>query len=368
MHTSIPGVTNDGGLCVKSQAKAPLSVPTARNVLTSAVAAWLGLMALTLSCFAQTNPGPTAASGSDVIAVVLDQKIAAGERRHLSGIILRALFHRYADEHKLQPSDAELDAFTDGTRKAAERNQAELETQRDKLQTELKSSALSDREREDRAAQLASIEKALRAAVQVRKGEGVEGDTLRGAKRRLAMEWVRAWKINKALYAQYGGRVIFQQAGPEPLDAYREFLKEQERNGAFKITDPQCEADFWRYFTNDAMHVFYSKEEGEKFIDTPWWMMKEDLQTQAATTAQIHRSSLEKAIRNNLWRLSMAADQFFLEKGVDKVTLDQLVGPGKYLEQLRPVDGEDYSKLDLTRGATPWKIVSGGGITVTYNR
>ena len=32
---------------------------------------------------------------------------------------------------------------------------------------------------------------------------------------------IRQWKINKALYDQYGGRIIYQQLGPEPLDAYR---------------------------------------------------------------------------------------------------------------------------------------------------
>ncbi|HEY0943857.1 MAG TPA: hypothetical protein VGD81_01275, partial [Opitutaceae bacterium] len=229
MHTPIPGVTNDGGLCVKSQAKSALSYLSACRARAWAFAAGLVVMALTMPCFAQTNPGPNAAgTDSEVIAVVLDREITAGERRHVSGIILRTLFHQYADEHKLQPSDAELDAFTDGTRKAAERSQAELETQRDKLQTELTSSALSDRERQDKETQLSSIEKALRTAALVRKG--VENDTLFSAKRRHALEWVRAWKINKALYAQYGGRVIFQQAGPEPLDAYREFLKEQERN------------------------------------------------------------------------------------------------------------------------------------------
>ena len=68
--------------------------------------------------------------------------------------------------------------------------------------------------------------------------------------------------------------MIFQQAGAEPLDAYRDFLKEQEKNGAFKIMDKTDESEFWKYFTNDAMHKFYSKDEGAKFINTPWWMMK----------------------------------------------------------------------------------------------
>ena len=57
----------------------------------------------------------------------------------------------------------------------------------------------------------------------------------------------------------HGGRVIFQQAGPEPLDACRDFLKEQQKMRAFQILDTKHEA---------------SKEEGARFINTPWWLME----------------------------------------------------------------------------------------------
>ena len=92
-------------------------------------------------------------------------------------------------------------------------------------------------------------------------------------------------------------------------------------------------------------------------------------QTQVANAfADVKRSSMEKTILNNLRQLAAAADQFFLEHGVDKVKFEQLVGPDKYIKQLTPIDGEDYSKLDLTLGASPWKIVSASGITVSYDR
>ncbi|MBM2840094.1 MAG: hypothetical protein HW412_622, partial [Bacteroidetes bacterium] len=28
-------------------------------------------------------------------------------------------------------------------------------------------------------------------------------------------------------------------------------------------------------FTDDGMHTFYSKGDGAKFINTPWWLMEE---------------------------------------------------------------------------------------------
>ena len=92
-------------------------------------------------------------------------------------------------------------------------------------------------------------------------------------------------------------------------------------------------------------------------------------QTQVASAFEkVRRSSMEKAILNNLRQLAAAADQFFLENGVDKVKLEQIVGPDKYIKKLNPVDGEDYSKLDLTQGVAPWKITSDSGITVAYER
>ena len=75
---------------------------------------------------------------------------------------------------------------------------------------------------------------------------------------------------------EYGGRIIFQQGGPEPLDAYRRFLEAQQRQGAFAIADKELEAAFWRYYKDDAIHSFYptgSAEEAQAFASR-WWLTK----------------------------------------------------------------------------------------------
>ena len=89
----------------------------------------------------------------------------------------------------------------------------------------------------------------------------------------MAAAFIRQWKINRALYQQYGGRIIFQQGGPEPLDAYRKFLEEQRAHGDFVIVNKELERAFWRYYLNDAMHTFYpagSKDEAQAFETPPW--------------------------------------------------------------------------------------------------
>lgn len=58
------------------------------------------------------------------------------------------------------------------------------------------------------------------------------------AEQQVAEAMVGQWKINKVLYDEYGGRIIFQQAGLEPIDAYAVFLRYIEEEGALEILDP----------------------------------------------------------------------------------------------------------------------------------
>ncbi len=93
------------------------------------------------------------------------------------------------------------------------------------------------------------------------------------ARLEIAGAFIRQWKINKALWEQYGGRVIFQQGGPEPLDAYRKFLEESQANGDFRIENSAMESAFWRYYRDESIHSFYppgSAEEREAMITPPW--------------------------------------------------------------------------------------------------
>ena len=89
----------------------------------------------------------------------------------------------------------------------------------------------------------------------------------------MAHSAVRQWKINKALYETFGGRIIYQQLGPEPLDAYRLFLEKRQSEGAFTIRDKTLEKDFWRYFTDDTIHDFMEPggpDEARAFRIPPW--------------------------------------------------------------------------------------------------
>ncbi|MFA6960594.1 MAG: hypothetical protein WC205_07590 [Opitutaceae bacterium] len=75
----------------------------------------------------------------------------------------------------------------------------------------------------------------------------------------------------------------------------------------------------------------------------------------------------KKTMINNLRQLSAAADQYFLENGVDKVDAAKLVGkePDKYIKELKPVAGESYSGFVIEQGK-PIRIKTAGGVELNY--
>ena len=86
--------------------------------------------------------------------------------------------------------------------------------------------------------------------------------------------FIRNYKIYQALYRQYKGRVIFQQAGPEPLDAFRQFFEEQQSKGKFKFYNKDAEDLFWDYYRN-VKHTFITDpNEVEQVMNTKWWLQE----------------------------------------------------------------------------------------------
>jgi len=234
-----------------------------RILISIALAAAVAIPAL--SCKKQST---AVAPDKDTIAVVLGNRISIKDKDKLTGLILGALLEQYAKENKIEPTEDELDALLQKIEPKAQeikkRWQANSEKDRDNLLEELKSKSLTEQERTEKTSRLQTLENKLKTYKQVdEETQGME----------VAQHFVKSWKINKSLYEKYGGRIIFQQAGVEPLDAYREFLKEQEKKGTFKIFDKDYEGSFWEYFINDSMHTFCSKEDGAKFMKTPWWLM-----------------------------------------------------------------------------------------------
>jgi hypothetical protein len=167
------------------------------------------------------------------VATVLGKAVDTNDREALRDAILTPLLDQYAAERGIRAESPEIDAML-------------------------------ERMRRDRAGS------ALAPADDLSSEEEAEVDRMRRA---TLQALIRQWKINKALYDQYGGRIIYQQLGPEPLDAYREFLRQREADGAFAIRDQSLEASFWLYFTDDSIHDYMppgGADEARAFTTPPW--------------------------------------------------------------------------------------------------
>ena len=205
----------------------------------------------------------------EVIAVVLGQEITVADatRSEITGLIGDVLTRRFVEDNRLEPTEQELQAFVAGSLRAQRQARLGLERQKVELETALEG-VLSAERRESIQNSLVSV----RASIESLSASQPEDANALHA---VAKVWVQRWKIFKALYEEYGGRAHYQQAGIEPFDAVREFLEEQEADGAFVILDPDYEDEFWHYWRNEEMHIFVPEGEERELISTPWWLMKE---------------------------------------------------------------------------------------------
>jgi len=171
------------------------------------------------------------AGASELAAQVLGEEVRSTDPLEVREVILTRLFDQYAADHGIEASDAEIATSVEAMKRGMR-------------------------------------EEGLTAEDDLSPDEAAQVETMR---RDMTRSIIRQWKINQRLYAEYGGRVIYQQLGPEPLDAYRRFLEERQRAGAFTIIEKSFEAPFWSYFTNDALHTFFEPgSEASAFRTPPW--------------------------------------------------------------------------------------------------
>jgi hypothetical protein len=89
----------------------------------------------------------------------------------------------------------------------------------------------------------------------------------------IARTVIVAWKTERELYRQYGGRAIFQQFGIEALDARRRLFEEAEKKGDIKFDDNGVRHLF--YYYSNMKHTFIDKEKAARMFEQPWFFNDE---------------------------------------------------------------------------------------------
>ena len=205
----------------------------------------------------------------DVIAVVLGQEITVedAEGTPLTSLIGDPLTKKFAEDNGIQPTEDEIAKFAESMFGMQRQALSGLKGQRAKLEQDLEGS-LNAGEREEVQSRLDVVVSNIDSLSET------QGQLNLDMVRPMAMRWIQRWRIFEALYEKYGGRAHFQQAGVEPFDAVRDFLEEQEGNGAFTILDEGYEDEFWHYWRTEEIHTFVPAGKERELITTPFWLME----------------------------------------------------------------------------------------------
>jgi hypothetical protein len=148
----------------------------------------------------------------------------------------------FGKQENVAPTPTEIEAFKAKMRDGMQRMTSDAEKRANDMRKQLNELEADSPERpklEVRVAQAEQMAASLKAAATQRADVS---DTM-------AVAFVNASKIEKALYRKYGGRVIFQQAGPEAIDARRTLYEAAEKSGDLTFADPGVRHLFYYYYT-----------------------------------------------------------------------------------------------------------------------
>lgn len=211
-----------------------------------------------------------------IVATVFGNPVFADEPEPTAKI-WQPLIDRYVAQNHLEPTEAETKQFNEIMNVKRAEGVRNFKRRRQEISEQLKSPQLNEAAKSNLTSQIQTLDKILNVESKVTAGYESFPQVAKHA--------VTMWKFNKSLYEKYGGRVIFQQFGIEPLDGYKRFLQEQEANGAFQILDATFNAEFWKYFTTTPHTEVRTKDPFAK----PWWLItREEAEAQAGETSTEH--------------------------------------------------------------------------------
>jgi hypothetical protein len=190
-------------------------------------------------------------------AVRFDSRDA--DRWELMGRIMTTfgdpIVDRFVNRQKIEATVDEIEKFQSNSRKSNEREVREWEARLLELKKELAAPSLSNADKAKLEEERAMLQRYMAAS---RELGTVPED--------LARMFIVAWKTERELQRVYGGRVMFQQAGPEALDARRQLFEQAEKDGDVTFGDAGVRHLFY-YYANMRHTVI-----DEKALERPWFL------------------------------------------------------------------------------------------------
>ena len=189
----------------------------------------------------------------------------------LRTLVWSAVFSDYAQKRHIEPTPAEIESNMNQTRKFVKEDRIRRNGEREALMAELKSPRIAETRRKQAQQYLDTLNSLHEHDVRMEKerSDSAREKMWQDSERRVSEMWVKQWKLNPALYREFGGRIIFQQAGWEPIDAYRRLLEQYEAKKAFVVHDPALRETVYSYFKH---HFVYADEKKARFyFEKPFW-------------------------------------------------------------------------------------------------
>jgi hypothetical protein len=189
----------------------------------------------------------------------------------LRNLVWSAVFADFAQKRKVEPTPAEIDSQIREQKKFMAADKVRREKERKELIVELKSPGLTEAQRKQKQQYLDTLNSLRDHDVRMEKerSDPAQKKMWQDSEQMVAAIWVKQWKVNQALFREFGGRIIFQQAGWEPMDAYRALLDQYKAEKRFVIHDPTLQDAVYSYFKHSFV---YADEKMAKFyFEKPYW-------------------------------------------------------------------------------------------------
>jgi len=189
----------------------------------------------------------------------------------LRNLVWSAVFADFAQKRKVEPTPAEIDSQIRQTKRFMAEDKVRRQKQREELIVELKSAGLTEARRQQAQQHLETLN-SLRdhdARMEKERSDPAQKKMWQDSEQRVAAMWVKQWKVNQALFHEFGGRIIFQQAGWEPIDAYRALLDQYKAEKRFVIHDPSLQDAVYRYFRHSF--VYADEKKAKFYFERPYW-------------------------------------------------------------------------------------------------
>jgi hypothetical protein len=209
-----------------------------------------------IQAMAQTPVGAIGNPNRKLIGEVLSQKLYVhqqqlADKAQLSGLlrdlIVPKLEENYRKQHpKLEPLDAEIDVIHARFKAGEADAKAVIQLTLDEVTSQLGKADPNSDEFKELQAQKKGLE---------RKREG-------GDSRPRSIILARQRKFHQHLYDQFGGgRALETTQGVEAFDAQKKWVEDQERLGAFQISDAGLRETFYKYWTTEP------RRKGETLVE-----------------------------------------------------------------------------------------------------